>query len=135
MANHASLTEDEKVRTRHHTGYLNVDQVQTFALGIPAAYQTQFIIEGAMDRLLPEALSKFREILTILDTIEQQKVADLELLAITSLGSINIQRDEQKLLNQQYLEWRQALCSMLGIQPNPFDNRFGGMGINCHVIH
>ncbi len=129
------LTEEERVTIRHHTGYLNVGEVSTFALGVPAAVETQFIIEGAMDRVLPAALTRLRNILSILDGIEGQKVGDLELAAVNKLDTIEINQAEQKQLDKQYDYWVNALCNILGVSRNPFDARKynAGGGINAGV--
>jgi hypothetical protein len=135
-----SLTDEEKIRVRRHLGYLNVTAVSTFSLGVPAAMQTQFIIEGAMNRLLPEAYDEARRLLTILDGVEQQIVEDQELLAVSKVDEIDIRPDEFKQLVKQYLWWQASLANMFGVPPNPFDQRFspyggGGMGINVNVQH
>lgn len=129
------LTLEERVRVRHHTGYLNVSDVQSFALGLPAAVQTQFIIEGSMDKVIPESLPLLRKLIGTLDQIETQMVDDLELLAVTSIGSINIQANEQKMLVKAYLHWRDALCNLLGCIANPYDARFMNAGVNASVSH
>jgi hypothetical protein len=130
------LAPEEKVRVRHHTGYMNIQNAQSFALGIPAAVQTQFLVEGSMTLILPEALSKFREILQKCDCTEGQMFEDQELLAVENIGSIKVRQDEQKALRDVYIYWRAELCNMLGIIPNPYDARFpGGGGINVPVQH
>jgi|SRR5580693_661913 hypothetical protein len=133
------LTDEEKVRVRFHTGYLNVSDAQSFALGLPAGVQTQFLIEGAMDKLMPSGLPLFREHLAILDGIIAQMVGDLELLAVESIATINVRLTEQKELTERYIWFRSGLCNMLGILPNPYDMRFGGggtgTGINVSVLH
>lgn len=133
------LTDEEKVRVRFHTGYLNVSDAESFALGLPAGVQTQFLIEGAMDKLMPAGLPLFRETLAILDGIMKQMVCDLELLAVESIATIKVRMTEQKELKQEYVFHRAGLCNMLGILPNPYDMRFGGggtgTGINVSVLH
>lgn len=130
-----SLTEQEKVSIRHHCGYLNVSAGQTFALGVPAAVETQFIIEGAMNLVMPEALPLVRRLIGICDTVEGQKVDDLELLAVEKLDTIDINQDEQKGLDTQYGYWVNALCNALGVMRNPFDQRLFNKpgGINARV--
>lgn len=134
-----SLTDEEKIRVRRHLGYLNVTAASTFSLGIPAAMQTQFIIEGAMNRLLPEAYDEVRRLLVILDGVEQQIVEDQELLAVSKVDEIDIRPDEFKQLVKQYLWWQASLANMFGVPPNPFDQRFasysGAGGINVNVQH
>ena len=129
------LTDEEKVRVRHHTGYLNIQNAQSFALGIPAAVQTQFLIEGAVVQLLPAALPKFRELLERCDCTEAERFDAQENLAATSIGAIQLRPDQQDALQKNYLYWRAALCNMLGIPPNPYDMRFANSGVNTPVIH
>lgn len=128
------FTEQERVKIRHHLGFLNVAEAATFVLGTPAAVETQFIIEGAMNRILDAALPEARRHIQILDQIEDQMVADHELLAVTKVGEIDIRKDEQEALENRYDRWRQSLANLLGVYPNPFDKR-RGPGINVPVSH
>ena len=127
------LTPEEQVSVRHHCGYLNVSEASTFVLGNPASIETQFIIEGAMTRVMEHALPRLRKTLAILDSIEQQMVDDHELLAVTSLGEISINPEEHKRLVAQYDYWVDALCNILGVIRNPFDRRLGRNSINVRV--
>ena len=122
------IAEETKERIRHHSGYLQVQASQTFVLGVPAAVQTQFQIEGAMNRLLPSAVPRLFNILDRLDTIEDQMGDDLDLLAVTKVDEIDIRPDEFVQLVKQYLYWRAALCNLFGVPPNPYDQRFAAMG-------
>ena len=135
-----TLTIEEKARIRYHMGYLGVQASQTFSLGIPAALQTQFVIEGAMDRLLPESFDKVRQLLARLEAIEEQIVEDQELLAVSKVDEIDIRPDEFRQPVKQYMWWQNALANMFGIVPNPFDQRFvswgtGAGGINAGGQH
>lgn len=135
-----AFTPEEKVKIRHHLGYLNVQEAQTFVLGNPAAVETQFIIEGAMDRVLSAAEPEARRHLAILDGIECQMVADHELLAVNKIGEIEVRREEQEQLRKEYRYWRAGLANILGIYPNPFDRRYGmandvGPAVNIPVQH
>lgn len=129
------LTEEEKVQLRHHTGYLNVAEAQTFVLGVPAAVETQFIIEGAMNRVKESALPLVRKLLGYCETVEAQKVCDLELAAVNRLDSIDINQEEQSQLDRQYDYWVNSLCNAIGCARNPFDARkFNASGgINVRV--
>ncbi len=123
----SALNDEEKVKVRHHLGYLNVQAGQTFVLGVPAAVETQFMIEGAMDRILPAALVEVRRHIQILDTIEGQMVQNLELLQVTKLGEMEInstgENREQVQLREQYNWWQTSLANLFGVIPNPFDKR------------
>ncbi len=104
-------------------GYLNVTDAQTFILGVPAAVQTQFMIEGALNRILPQAVPMFRDFLDKLDGIEAQVVENQDALVVSSLGDIKINPDEFKSLIQRYKYWQGNLANLLCCQPNPFDQR------------
>ena len=136
----SALTAAEKVKVRHHMGYLNVQDAQTFTLGTPASVETQFIIEGAMNRVLAEALPLLREILSELDRIEQQRRCNRENIQVTQLGEISINSTgpdrELRQLVQEYDYTVDALANILGCVRNPFDKRkghFGTGGVNVRV--
>lgn len=125
----SQLTEDEKVRVRHHLGYLNVQEASTFVLGTPAGVETQFIIEGAFNRVLPQAMPKIREVLGNCDKIEEAMMCALGNLDANAVGGIQLNnqgRDNQQEQLHKAYEWhRQALANLLGIVPNPYDKRAG----------
>lgn len=127
------LSEHEKVKVRHHLGYLNVQQVATFALGAPQAVETQFIIEGAMNKVLMTALPELRRHLALLDQIEEQMIGDLELLAVQSIGDITVNLEEQAKLTRVYDRWVDSLANLLGVTRNPFDKRLQSNSSNFAV--
>ncbi len=120
-----SFTEADKVKIRHHMGYLNVNEAQTFALGVPAALETQYLIEGAMNRVLESAEVQAKNIVTKMDLIEEQMTGDLELLAVNKVGEIEINPDEMQKLRKEYRYWQRSLGNLLGVPPNPYDQRYG----------
>lgn len=128
----SALSALEKVKVRHHCGYLNVQEAQTFSLGTPAGVETQFIIEGAMNRVLADALPEVRRHLRILDNIEEQMVCNLDLLQVKRLGEIEINNQgpdrEQRQIIQLYDRWVDSLCNLMGVFRNPFDKRKGALG-------
>ena len=130
------FSDVEKTRIRHHLGYLNVAAVQTFVLGTPAAVETQFLVEGAMNKVLPEALVLARELIAKCDAVEAQISENQELLAVTQVDEIGVRQDEFEQLKKRYDYWRNGLANCMGIYSNPFDKRFGaGGGINIPVSH
>lgn len=135
----AFFTDEEKARIRYHMGYANVNAVEVYAAGVPAPIETQFLIEGAMNRVLEAAAPLVRKTLAILDGIEQQMVDDHELLAITEIGEIKINTKEQQKLEARYLRWQASLANILAVSPMPFDFRYGGGmgggGLNTPVSH
>jgi len=121
----AVVTPEEKVRARHHLGYHNVESVMTFQLGVPAAMQTSFMIEGALDRIMstPGAIEKFRQILCRLDAIENQVFCGSDLADVEVLDTITINRKRLRELAQYYSIGLGMLENLLGIVRNPWDKR------------
>lgn len=135
------ITEQEKVRARHHMGYLNVSAVQTFVAGIPANVESQFLIEGALNQILPQAEGQFRILLQRLDEVECQIDRNMENLAVSQVDEIKLREDEFKQLITRYKYWQGGIANLLAAPPNPFDQREwlgrgwgGGGGINAPVI-
>lgn len=128
------LTDDEKVSIRHHLGYLNVQFAYTFVLGIPSAVQTQFTIEGAMDRILPQAAGQVRRHLRILDKIEELDLEGVEDVEVEEIGEIKLDPKQFEKRWKQYERWRRSLANLFGVAPNPFDQRLAMLGINAPVV-
>jgi hypothetical protein len=118
-----AITDDQKMRARHHLGYLNVQAAATFQLGIPAAVQTQFVIEGAWEKILPEAMNKFEVLLCRLDQIEEELYGGIDLASVTQVGSIQVNEKRFRELGRYYRHARDSLANLMGIVPNPFDQR------------
>jgi len=133
------FTDEEKVKIRHHLGYQQGQLTYTFALGVPASVQSQFPIEVSMDKLLPAAAPEVRRHLEILERIECQGVEDYELMAVTKIDEIEINKDEHRQLwgNAGYMRWRASLANLFGIIPNPYDQRFYMQtgGVNARRSH
>jgi hypothetical protein len=128
------LTPEEKVRIRHHLGFLNVDESSTFVIGLPAGVETQFMIEGAFHRLLPEAIPQVRKLLQYCECTEEQKFGSQANAVVKSVDGIAMGGvEEQALLAKGYDHWRAALANMFGVPPNPFDMRYGGGRLNIPV--
>lgn len=134
-----ALSDALKMKIRLHLGYNNTQAVETFALGVPAGIETTFVIEGAMNRLLPEALPQVTKHIDIMDRVWEQILEDQELLAVSKVDEIDIRPDEFLQLLKQYRFWQASLGNILGCSANPFDQRFsswgGGGGLNVAVNH
>lgn len=128
------------VDCRRHMGYLNVQEAATFVLGVPAGLQTQFMIEGAFQRILPAAETMVQKYLDALNGIEAQFLDDQGNIAVESIGDIKVNLKEFEGLVKQYKHWQGNLANLLGVPPNPFDMRpmfgaAGGGGVNVPVNH
>lgn len=139
-----AISEQDRARARHHMGYLSVQQSATFQLGIPAATQTQFTIELAFTKILPSAEARFSDLLDKMDNIEAQIFEDTENVAVDRVDEIELRKDEFRQLIIRYQHWQGALANLLGITPNPYDQRpylgagwngGGGGGVNVGVVH
>jgi hypothetical protein len=129
------LSEQQRISIRHHLGYLQVADAYTFVLGVPASVETTFMIEGAMDRLLEHSIPLVARLLDTLDGIECQMITDLDLLAASKIGDIEVNLKEQEQLVKRYDYWIAALSNALGSYRNPFDKRLTASGgINARVM-
>lgn len=117
------LTQEEMVKCRHHLGYPNVGEVQTFAFGVPAAMQTTFMIEGAMVRVLPNAEAMLRDLLAKLDKDECRADELLDIVEFESIEQTKYRDNALQKVAQHYLRHQQSLSNLLGIVPNPWDQR------------
>lgn len=129
------LNPEEKVKIRHHMGYPQVKAARTFFLGYPISAPTSTMIEGSLDQVEPQAEGQLRKLIVTLDAIEEQMTGDMELLAVEAIDEIKIRQDEFEQLLRQYKHWQLAMGNILGVPPNPFDQRFmgAGGGINAPV--
>lgn len=133
------FTPSEKVSIRAHLGYLNVEEAQTFVLGTPAAVQTQFIVEGAMNRILPEAEGLARDTVAKLDDILCQIFGSTENAQVNQIGNIQLRPDAFKEQVRRYRFFQNHLANALGCYPNPYDQREwlggGDNGVSFRVNH
>lgn len=127
------LNPEEKVRVRHHLGYPQVTEARTFFLGYPISAPVTTMAEGSMDKIQPAAENMVRILLDRLDGIEAQMLEDQELLAVKQVDEIEINGEEFDKLTQQYQHWQKSLGNLLGIPPNPYDQRFMGAGSGINI--
>ena len=129
------LSEFEKVRIRGHMGYPQVRKIAGFALGTPAAIETSFIIELAMNEVTIDALPFVRDLVKNLDCIEAQMMGNLPNQAAVSVGEITVNNREQLLLDGRYDRWLRKLEEALSVSRNPYSKHAmgGGPGLNIGV--
>lgn len=125
------LTEETKERARHHMGYIQVGQGATFYLGIPAGVQTQFTIERAFNLILPGAEPRLVRLLDKLDKIEEEIEESTPNVEASKVGEIELNPKAFRDLIQRYRFFQGGIANLLGVPPNPFDDRpFLGQGYN-----
>ncbi|TXH58680.1 MAG: hypothetical protein E6Q97_01430 [Desulfurellales bacterium] len=132
-----ALTPDEKSRVRRHLGYPETTSVSAYAMGIPTTVQGMFLVDSAVDHLEDSAADRVRNLLAILDGMEQKILKAICTLTVESVGDIRMRGAQQgmtgtDLLEREYRRWAQRLADCLGVPMYPYTNRFGG-GINIPV--
>lgn len=123
-----ALTNAEKEACRYHLGYAGVTDAGSMTLGVPASRQTNFILEGAMTRLMPESEPRVRELLAELAKIEAElKCARGELHAARA-GGVELRslaRGERitDALEAEHDRWAGRLGDVLGVPRYPYSSR------------
>ena len=119
-----ALTDEEKQRVRYFLGYPSVAPAVGINFGIPKPIQTLFLVEVAMNNLLPVAEDKVRSILNIMDGIECRLVDAQERLAAKSLDNLTMRADETDALEGEYYRWGGRLADTLGVPFYAYSNRY-----------
>jgi hypothetical protein len=117
------LTEEQRALIRHHMGYLNIFSGTALGLGIPIAIQPLFVLERAMDELLPEALPLALRYLARCEATEAQMFENQDSLVAERVGNIGLSGKVMMRLRIQYQYWRGSLAGIFAVRPNPFDMR------------
>jgi len=120
-----ALSLQERERIRYHLGYLNTAPGQSIFLGLPAASQPLFILESAMNSILPEAEDTARRAVRELDCIEDQLSQQRGRLGIVT-AETGIRFDIAGALHEledQYQLWARTLADVFGVPINPFSLR------------
>jgi hypothetical protein len=124
-----AFTPQEKEKIRYHSGYLNAQPAASIQLGVPRPVQTLFLIEDAMDRLLPNGSEdRVRKIICILDGIEDRMIAAQGRLAVKKVEEIEMRPDEPDALEEEYTRWAQRMVDIFGVPLYPLSPRFANAG-------
>jgi len=126
-----ALTTQERERVRYkadHLGYLSTAPAASISLGFPRANQPLFLVEMAMNLILPEAEPRVRSILTVMDGIECRLIEAQERMAASEVGEIKTNPREATMLEGEYRRWQGRLARILGVYPNPWDPSGGNLG-------
>lgn len=131
-----AFTSIEKVAIRHHLGFPQLSSVAILALGVPAASQTQFLLEDAMTRVFPEAEPKTRQILAECECIERQMQEARSRIKIAATGDVVLRgREELEDLEDAYDLWTDKLVDIFGVNKNPFSKTHQRVGQSWMVIN
>lgn len=119
-----ALTPEERQRTTYHLGYMSVTAAVQITYGVARPSQTLFLVELAMNNLLPVAEDKVRQILSIMDGIECRLVDAQERLAASSIDQLKMRADEPDALEREYYRWGGRLADLLGVPFYAYSNRY-----------
>ena len=119
-----AFTDEEKQRIRYHLGFNSVQPASGISFGIARPIQTLFLIEQAMNLLLPVAEDKVRSILGIMDGIECRLVDAQDRMAAQALDNLTMRRDETDALEGEYYRWGGRLADIFGVPFYAYSNRY-----------
>lgn len=122
----ALLSEEEKARILHHTGYVLTDPVASIQLGVPRASQPMFLVMSQFNRIPEAAVGLIRNYIAILDGIEAKLIEAMDRFAASKLGEITLRDNETSMLEGEYARWAKRLADDLGVPLNPYSERFRG---------
>lgn len=123
-----AFTDEEKQRIRYHTGYPSVTSAAALTFGIPKPLQTMFLLESAMNLILPVAEDKVRSILNVLDGVECRLQDSQTRMAATAVDSLTMRRDEADALENEYRRWANRLADIMGVPLYAYSLRFKQTG-------
>lgn len=121
-----ALSTLEKARTRYHLGYMGVGMAGSLTFGLPRPGQTMFMVEIAMQQILPEHEGMLRDLITKCDLIEEKMFAATDRMSATRLGEISLRQDETDALEREYVRWAQRLADVLGVPLYYWSSKFRG---------
>ena len=75
-----------------------------YFLGFPSSSQALFILETAMERLLPETVGRVQSIVAHLEEVESQMKVDIKLLKAQQLGELKLRNSNEEPTEQDLLE-------------------------------
>lgn len=123
-----AFTDEEKQRIRYHLGYMSVQSAASLTYGMPKPQQTLFLVESAMNLILPVAEEKVRSILNVLDTIECRLIDAQTRMAATQVDNLTMRRDETDALEGEYRRWANRLADLMGVPLYAYSLRFKQQG-------
>ncbi len=119
-----AFTPEERQQIRYHLGYNSSQPAASITFGIPRPIQTLYLVELAMNYILPVAENKVRQIVGVLDGIECRLVEAQERLAAKSLDTLTMRADETDALEAEYYRWGGRLADVLGVPFYAYSNRY-----------
>ena len=130
------LNENEKSRCRRHLGYPETNSISVYAMGTVIPMQGMFLLESQMDALSANGADRVRQLLGVLDKMEEKMIKAACYLTVDRIGDIQMRpatgRQGTDLLETEYLRWAKRLSDALGVPYYCGSEEFGG-GMNVGV--
>lgn len=105
-------------------GYLSVAPAASITFGLPAPIQSLFLVELAMNNLLPEGEDRIRRLIALLDQIECQMIEGQAYLVANKVDELEIRQDNIDKLEDEYSRWASRLADQLGAPLYPGSTKF-----------
>lgn len=119
-----ALTTEEKQRVRYHLGYGAVQPAAALTFGMVTPYQTAYLVESAMELVLPVAESKVRQIIDVMDGIECRLIDAQTRFAAESIDQLKMRDNEPQKLEEEYRRWGFRLADVLSVPVYPYSTRY-----------
>lgn len=114
----------EKEQILYHMGYLGVSPAAAITFGLPAPVQTLFLVQSAIERVLPHSEDRIRQHVKILDDIECKMQGGQDFLVVNRVDSTEIREDHIDKLEDEYCRWASRLSDILGAPLYPGSAKF-----------
>ena len=120
----AIFEDSEKERIRYHLGYLNVEPAASLQFGLPAPIQPLFMVESAMDKILPEGKERILKMVSHMDRIECEMMEGIDYLPANRLGDMEVRKEHIDDLESEYYRWATRLAGQLGVPLYGYAEKF-----------
>jgi hypothetical protein len=120
------LTDLEKAKVKKHLGYPVVNTAAGMSFGIPIPLQTLFIVDSAVTFILEAVVPDVRNILNVMDGIEQKMVDGQDFLPASKVDDISVRPDHIERLEDEFARWGWRLANLIGAFPYPLSPRYKG---------
>ncbi len=132
------LTDDEKMRVRYFLGYPLTETVYSLQSGSPVPLQTYFLLESAMNHVMPGAIPRIRQIIAVLENVETQMIEAQTNLAAEQVGELRLRsadngKTHTDLLEREYRRWALRLSECFGTPVYWNATRFSGGSASLNV--
>lgn len=124
------FTTKEKEQVLFYLNYPDwVKLAQSIQLGIPQGSQPLFLVQGAFDRISPDARDTARRCLCECEAIHCQMSEARGRLKAIQVGEIKLNPNELSMLKTELMYWTTRLADVLGVIPDPYSQMmYQGIG-------